>query len=45
MCIRDRNLPFISDDFATITISLTVEKDETIVTAGVSQYAQLQFNS
>jgi hypothetical protein len=40
-----QNLPFISDDFATITISLTVEKDETIVTAGVSQYAQLQFNS
>mgnify|MGYP000851861744 FL=1 len=40
-----QNLPFIADDFATITISLTVEKDETIVTAGVSQYAQLQFNS
>ncbi len=39
------NVPFISDDFATLTVSLTVEKDETIVTAGVSQYAQLHFNS
>lgn len=38
-------LPFISDDFATLTVSLTIEKDETIVTGGVSQYAQLQFNA
>jgi len=40
-----QNLPFIADDFATLTVSLTVEKDETIVAGGVSQYASLQFNS
>lgn len=38
-----QNVGFVADDFATLSVSFTVEKDETVVTAGQSQYAELQF--
>lgn len=36
------DLPFIGDDFGTLPITFTVEKDETIVGAGKSQFFEIQ---
>ena len=36
------NVSLIGDDFGTLQVSLTFQKDETIVTAGKSQYFELQ---
>lgn len=36
------NVPLIGDDFGTLQITFTVEKDETIVGAGKSQFFELQ---
>ena len=37
-----QNVSLIGDDFGTLQVSLTFQKDETIVTAGKSQYFELQ---
>lgn len=37
-----QGLGFITDDFGTLTMSLAIQKDETIVAAGKSQYFQLE---
>jgi hypothetical protein len=37
-----QNVSLIGDDFGTLQISLTFQKDETIVTGGKSQYFELQ---
>ena len=36
-----QNVDFIGDDFGTLTISLTFEKDDTITTPGLSQYIEI----
>lgn len=36
-----QNVDFIGDDFGTLTISLTFEKDDTITTPGLSQYVEI----
>lgn len=36
------DLPFIGDDFGTLPLTFTVEKDETIVAAGKSQFFEIQ---
>lgn len=40
-----QNVILIGDDFATLTITLTFEKDETITTPGRSQYAEIELGS
>jgi hypothetical protein len=37
-----QNVGLIGEDFGTLTLSFSVQKDETIVTAGKSQYFELQ---
>jgi len=37
-----QNVEFIGDDFGTLSLSVTIQKDETIVTAGKSQYFEMQ---
>lgn len=37
-----QNVSLIGDDFGTLQVSLTFQKDETIVTAGKSQYFEMQ---
>lgn len=37
-----QNVSLIGEDFGTLTVSLTFQKDETIVTAGKSQYFEMQ---
>jgi hypothetical protein len=37
-----QNVEFIGDDFGTLSLSVTIQKDETIVTGGKSQYFELQ---
>jgi len=37
-----QNVSLIGDDFGTLTVSLTFQKDETIVTGGKSQYFEMQ---
>lgn len=36
------DLPFIGDDFGTLPLTFTVEKDETIVASGKSQFFEIQ---
>lgn len=36
------NVPMIGDDFGTLQVTLTVEKDETVVGAGLSQFFVMQ---
>ena len=37
-----QNVSLIGEDFGTLTVSLTFQKDETIITAGKSQYFEMQ---
>jgi len=37
-----QNVPFIADDYATLALSITIQKDETIVGAGLSQYLRIE---
>lgn len=40
-----QNIPIIGDGFATLPITLTFEKDDTITTPGRSQYAEIELGS
>lgn len=39
------NVAMIGDDFATLSVSFTVQKDETVTGAGISQFLKLELES